>query len=77
MVAVAACLLGYGEVGLWLVDEAENNNEQSGFVLEGNPYKRWIDVRPPLLLRFKHSYLDISTGILRREIPRSRSNRHK
>ncbi|GJJ11858.1 hypothetical protein Clacol_006096 [Clathrus columnatus] len=40
LVAVAACLLGYGEVGLWLVDEARKNN---GFIIEGNPYKRWID----------------------------------
>lgn len=37
--AVASCLVGYGEVGLWLkrrVDKGE-------IKLEGNPYKRWIE----------------------------------
>ncbi|PFH53573.1 hypothetical protein AMATHDRAFT_137124 [Amanita thiersii Skay4041] len=40
--AVIACLLGYGEVGLWLKSEAAKEN--SWVVLEGNPYKEWIDV---------------------------------
>ena len=39
--ALAACLLGYGEVGLWLQREAARPN--SWVVLEGNPYLRWIE----------------------------------
>ena len=39
--ALAACLLGYGEVGLWLKREAARPN--SWVVLEGNPYRRWIE----------------------------------
>ena len=38
IVALAACLLGYGEVGLWLLKEAER--EDSDIYLEGNPYRR-------------------------------------
>ncbi|ORY32141.1 putative phosphomethylpyrimidine kinase [Naematelia encephala] len=34
-VAVASCLVGYGEVGLWL--------RKHGAKLEGNPYRRWIE----------------------------------
>ncbi|KAI0034988.1 Phosphomethylpyrimidine kinase-domain-containing protein [Vararia minispora EC-137] len=34
--ALAACLIGYGEVGLWL-------RRQSWAVLEGNAYRRWIE----------------------------------
>jgi hydroxymethylpyrimidine/phosphomethylpyrimidine kinase / thiaminase len=39
-VALLACLLGYGEVGLWLTSE-----ENSSWVIKGdeNPYERWID----------------------------------
>ncbi|KAF8507992.1 Ribokinase-like protein [Gautieria morchelliformis] len=40
-IAVAACLFGYGEVGLWLQKEAKR--EGSGIILEGNPYRQWID----------------------------------
>ena len=39
--ALAACLLGYGEVGLWLQREAARPD--SWVVLEGNPYLRWIE----------------------------------
>ena len=39
--ASMACLLGYGEVGLWL--QKESKNENSWVVMEGNPYKSWID----------------------------------
>jgi len=39
--ALAACLLGYGEVGLWLQREAER--PQSWVKLEDNPYKKWIE----------------------------------
>lgn len=39
--ALAACLLGYGEVGLWLKKEAAKAN--SWVVLEGNPYLAWIE----------------------------------
>ena len=39
--AAAACLLGYGEVGLWLKKEAAKPN--SWVVLEGNPYLKWIE----------------------------------
>jgi len=42
MVAVAACLLGYGEVGLWL--EYESQRQGSEVYLGGNPYKRWVEV---------------------------------
>ncbi|TCD61246.1 hypothetical protein EIP91_008714 [Steccherinum ochraceum] len=41
LMAVAACLLGYGEVGLWLKKEAAKAN--SWVVLEGNPYLAWIE----------------------------------
>jgi hydroxymethylpyrimidine/phosphomethylpyrimidine kinase len=39
--ALLACLLGYGEVGLWLKKEA--SIEESWVVLENNPYREWID----------------------------------
>lgn len=39
--AVAACLLGYGEVGLWIKKEAAKPG--TWVVLDGNPYTRWID----------------------------------
>ena len=39
--ALMACLLGYGEVGLWIQKESEKDN--SWVVMEGNPYKLWID----------------------------------
>jgi hydroxymethylpyrimidine/phosphomethylpyrimidine kinase len=35
LVAVLACLVGYGEVGLWLQRKVGN-----GVILEGNLYKR-------------------------------------
>ncbi|KAJ6567153.1 Phosphomethylpyrimidine kinase-domain-containing protein [Mycena capillaripes] len=41
LMALLACLLGYGEVGLWLKGAAARAG--SGIVLEGNPYRRWID----------------------------------
>lgn len=41
VMAVSACLLGYGEVGLWLKKEATKPN--SWVVLEGNPYRKWIE----------------------------------
>ena len=41
LMALAACLLGYGEVGLWLQREAKK--PQSWAKLEGNPYKKWIE----------------------------------
>ena len=41
LIALAACLLGYGEVGLWLQREAKR--PQSWAKLEDNPYKAWID----------------------------------
>ncbi|KAF9239133.1 Phosphomethylpyrimidine kinase-domain-containing protein [Melanogaster broomeanus] len=40
VMALAACLLGYGEVGLWLKKEAEKPN--SWVVWEGNPYLKWM-----------------------------------
>lgn len=39
--ALAACLLGYGEVGLWLRKEAQRPG--TWVKTEGNPYKRWMD----------------------------------
>ncbi|KAI5118316.1 hypothetical protein M0805_006600 [Coniferiporia weirii] len=41
VVTLAACLLGYGEVGLWLKTEAEMPN--SWVKWEGNPYLKWIE----------------------------------
>ncbi|KAI0081406.1 hypothetical protein K474DRAFT_1656531 [Panus rudis PR-1116 ss-1] len=41
LMAVAACLLGYGEVGLWLKSESRKPN--SWVVLDGNPYLKWIE----------------------------------
>lgn len=38
--AVLSCLLGYGEVGLWLV---KNSKGESWVKLDGNPYLRWIN----------------------------------
>jgi hydroxymethylpyrimidine/phosphomethylpyrimidine kinase len=42
LMALLACLLGYGEVGLWLKRAAAERPE-SKIVLEGNPYRRWIE----------------------------------
>ncbi len=42
LVALAACLLGYGEVGLWLVTEASKGDD-SWVVMEGNKYRKWIE----------------------------------
>ena len=39
--ALMACLLGYGEVGLWLKKQSTLPN--SWVVLDGNPYKAWMD----------------------------------
>jgi thiaminase len=41
IMALMACLLGYGEVGLWLKKEASRPN--SWVSLDGNPYKKWIE----------------------------------
>ena len=45
--ALMACLLGYGEVGLWLKRHAIQGDslpsEEKWVVLDGNPYKKWID----------------------------------
>lgn len=41
IVSLAACLLGYGEVGLWLKSEAEKPNTWVKW--EGNQYLRWIE----------------------------------
>ena len=39
--ALSACLLGYGEVGLWLKKEATRFD--SWVKLDGNPYLKWIE----------------------------------
>ncbi|KAG8947539.1 hypothetical protein FRC00_009060 [Tulasnella sp. 408] len=41
LVALLACLLGYGEVGLWLKRNALTPD--SGFYAKGNPYEKWIN----------------------------------
>lgn len=41
VVAVLSCLVGYGEVGLYLQRKIARGSE--GFILEGNRYKRWIE----------------------------------
>lgn len=38
---LAACLVGYGEVGLWLKKEAGKPN--SWVKWEGNPYLKWME----------------------------------
>jgi hydroxymethylpyrimidine/phosphomethylpyrimidine kinase / thiaminase len=42
MMALAACLIGYGEVGLWLQREARKQ-PQSWVKMENNPYRKWIE----------------------------------
>ena len=37
--AVASCLIGYGEVGLWL----KGRLRRGEIKLEGNPYRKWIE----------------------------------
>ncbi|KAL1748598.1 Phosphomethylpyrimidine kinase-domain-containing protein [Schizophyllum fasciatum] len=39
--ALLACLLGYGEVGLWL--KRHSTTTDAWVVLEGNPYRQWIE----------------------------------
>lgn len=39
--ALAACLIGYGEVGLWLKKEAEEPN--AWVVWQGNPFLKWME----------------------------------
>ncbi len=39
--ALLACLLGYGEVGLWIKKEAAKPGSLAK--LEGNPYLHWIE----------------------------------
>ncbi|KAF8638833.1 hypothetical protein AX17_001891 [Amanita inopinata Kibby_2008] len=41
LMAVIACLIGYGEVGLWLKGEA--SREGTRVMLDNNPYRAWID----------------------------------
>ncbi|KAG6844025.1 hypothetical protein H0H87_010534 [Tephrocybe sp. NHM501043] len=41
LMALLACLLGYGEVGLWLKKEAAL--QDTWVIIDGNPYKRWMD----------------------------------
>ncbi|KIY68605.1 hypothetical protein CYLTODRAFT_395117 [Cylindrobasidium torrendii FP15055 ss-10] len=41
LMALLACLLGYGEVGLWITKLAKTN--QRSFIVEGNPYRHWIE----------------------------------
>lgn len=38
-VAVLSCLIGYGEVGLWLAHRVDTGEA----VLDGNPYRRWME----------------------------------
>lgn len=38
-VAIAACLVGYGEVGLWLQKQVKLGEA----VMEGNIYRRWME----------------------------------
>lgn len=37
--AVASCLIGYGEVGLWLQKRVRTGEAK----MEGNVYKRWME----------------------------------
>lgn len=40
LVAVLSCLIGYGEVGLYLARKAQEGGQ---IKLEGNPYRKWMD----------------------------------
>jgi hydroxymethylpyrimidine/phosphomethylpyrimidine kinase len=39
--ALVACLLGYGEVGLWLMREAKQPH--NWVRIQDNPYRKWIE----------------------------------
>jgi hydroxymethylpyrimidine/phosphomethylpyrimidine kinase len=39
--ALMACLLGYGEVGLWL--KKQSTLPDTWVKLDGNPYRHWIE----------------------------------
>ena len=41
LMALLACLLGYGEVGLWIKKVAASGEQN--FILQGNPYLHWIE----------------------------------
>ncbi|KAI0296853.1 hypothetical protein BC826DRAFT_1003347 [Russula brevipes] len=41
VMSLAACLLGYGQVGLWLQHEAQRPN--SWVKIKNNPYRKWIE----------------------------------
>ena len=41
LMALAPCLLGYGEVGLWLKKETAKPN--SWVRWQGNPYRKWME----------------------------------
>jgi hypothetical protein len=43
MIALAACLIGYGQVGLWLQRETSKEQPQSWMKIENNPYRKWIE----------------------------------
>jgi len=44
-IAVVACLVGYGEVGLWLWRESNKSKEEGGWVvIEGKLYEQWMGV---------------------------------
>ena len=40
-VAFMACLIGYGEVGIWVKKQALLS--ESRFYVEGNSYRKWIE----------------------------------
>jgi hydroxymethylpyrimidine/phosphomethylpyrimidine kinase / thiaminase len=42
--ALAACLLGYGEVGLWLIRESKRSESWVLMDKNSNPYIPWIEV---------------------------------
>lgn len=41
--ALAACLLGYGEVGLWLIRESKLPDTWVVLDEQTNPYLKWIE----------------------------------
>ncbi|KAJ7063713.1 Phosphomethylpyrimidine kinase-domain-containing protein [Mycena amicta] len=70
LISVLACLLGYGEVGLWLKSEAAR--EGSGIVLEDNPYRRWIeDYSGPLYQEAVRAGLDLVESVAAADPPSS------
>lgn len=60
LVALGACLLGYGEVGLWLKKEALKEDSPINF--EGNPYRKYVSPFFHSLPIYICSWFDLSNS---------------